>query len=105
MNYKKVKNLSVGIYTRRGDSDTIVPHISRGIILSGVLSGTCGYDSVPVLVDAPPGVGEPEIDYDPSNDQRLDRFDAVELGIDAIDKATPESLPYNRKDPGVEKNE
>lgn len=70
-----------------------LPHVSRGTILSGVLDGTCGYDSIPVMTDTPVSVNEPDIDYDPANDQRLDRFDAVEMGIEEIDSKTPESSP------------
>lgn len=84
------------------DQPDPVPHVSRGQILSGVLSGTCGYDSIPVLTDAPVSANEPDIDYDPANDQRLDRFDAVEMGIEAIDSKTPEPAPSSA---GAEKNE
>lgn len=78
------------------------PHVSRGQILSGVLSGTCSYESIPVLTDAPVSSNEPDIDYDPANDQRIDRFDAVEMGIEEIDSKTPEPRPDSS---AVEKNE
>lgn len=71
----------------------VLPHVSRGVILSGVLQGTAGYDSVPVMTDTPVSDSEPDIDYNPETDQRLDRFDAVEMGIDEIDNKTPTRLP------------
>lgn len=82
-----------------------IPHVSRGVILSGVLNGVAGYDSVPVMTDTPVSVSEPDIDYNPENDQRLDRFDAVEMGIEAIDKETPTRLPSGTVDSKSEKKE
>lgn len=83
----------------------MVAHVSRGTILSGVLQGTCGYESVPVMTDTPASDVEPAIDYDPANDQRLDKFDAIEMGIEEIDKRTPTQLPDGQIEPGTEKKE
>lgn len=71
----------------------IVPHVSRGSILAGVLNGVCGYDSIPVLSDSSVSDVEPDIDYNPETDQRLDRFDAVEMGVEAIDEKVPTPGP------------
>lgn len=68
-----------------------VPCVSRGQVLSGVLNGVAGYDSIPILADCAPGDIDSDIDYDPSNDQRLDRFDGVELGVEAMDDAVAAS--------------
>lgn len=82
-----------------------VPYVSRGVILSGVLRGTAGYDSIPVMTDTPVSDSEPDIDYNPESDQRLDRFDAIEMGIDAIDEKTPIRLPSGTVDAEDEKKE
>lgn len=71
----------------------VIAHVSRGTILSGVLNGLCGYDSIPVLCDTPVSDAEPDIDYNPETDQRLDRFDAVEMGVEAIDEKVPTPNP------------
>lgn len=70
-----------------------VIHIPRGVILAGVLNGVAGYDSVPVITDTPCCDNEPAIDYNPETDQRLDRFDAIEMGIEAIDEKIPTPNP------------
>lgn len=89
-------------------SDLIIlyrPCVTRGEILSGVLDGTCGYDSIPVVTDAPVSGSEPAIDYDPEADQRLDRFDGVEMGISEMDEKTPSQLPGGENATKSEKKE
>lgn len=88
-----------------GVNNPIIQHVSRGVILSGVLQGTAGYDSVPVMTDTPVSDSEPDIDYNPETDQRLDRFDAVEMGIEAIDEDTPTRLPSGTVESKAEKKE
>lgn len=68
------------------------PCVSRGRVLSGVLNGLAGYDSIPVLSDCAPNDPDSDIEYDPSSDQRLDRFDGVELGVEVMDEATSPSV-------------
>lgn len=89
---KSINSLRV-VFGEQLFPSVLVAHVPRGVILSGVLQGTAGYDSVPVMTDTPVTDSEPDIDYNPETDQRLDRFDAVEMGIDAIDKETPTRLP------------
>lgn len=104
---KKVKSINVRVSFREPSLllEEVRPFVSRGQILSGVLNGTCGYDSVPIMTDTPVSESEPNIDYDPANDQRLDRFDAVEMGIEAIDDKTPTRLPSGEVEAKSEKKE
>lgn len=65
--------------------------IPRGVILSGVLNGTASYEAIRVVTDASGVDDTTQIEYDPNADQRLDRFDALEMGYEAMD--APDSSP------------
>lgn len=58
-------------------------HYHRGDILSGVLAGQANYEVARVYSDLSPG-DDSEIEYDPEFDSRLDKFDAVEVGLRAL---------------------
>lgn len=81
------------------ENSSPVMHVSRGDILSDVLDGLASYDSMAVVTDLTPAQGDAPIDYDPNSDQRLDKFDAVELGFDAMDRALPDPVTGKTSDP------
>lgn len=78
----------------------IPSHISRGSILSDVLNGISSYETTKVYTDTSGINPDEEIEYNPEQDSRLDKFDAVELGFEAIEDA----LDSQKSNP-LEKNE
>lgn len=76
-------------------------HISRGVILSGVLDGTANYEAITPYTDGDSGALDSDVEYDPNADQRLDKFDALEEGYQAIDNhdvKTMDTQPVEKKE-------
>lgn len=62
-------------------------YIRRGIVLAGVLDGTSNCVNVGVITDTVSNDPDEVIEYDANSDIRLDKFDALEQGLE-LDEQT-----------------
>lgn len=68
----------------RRDCDAVF-HVSRGTSINNVLNGSGHFETVQHYSDAADGAGDDNLEYDPENDFRLDKFDGLEYATQRME--------------------
>lgn len=61
------------------------PAISRGVLLANVLDGQGHVPTLGCYSDLPEGQNPDDIDFDPENASRLDKFDGLEYATERME--------------------
>lgn len=77
-------------------------YASRGTILSGVLDGAASYEVTSVMTDLQPG-DDSNIEYVPEHDCRVDKFDALAMGVSASEDPHPKDKEEEDDSPDSQK--